>query len=214
MSLRIPFLVLILLTLLAVTQRAEAQQWQATLSDDGVYRSALVQYPNLGLSLRCHAPVAGPGRVIDSIWFETTIPPPDQFLIEFSEELVPLPDGSRSDLIVFLDQTGYRLPLVYLNELAGSIETQLASADALFANLPSASRMVLQVGATLAWELPIAGLAGAVDQARRSCLLTPKAVLADPAAPDGFTLPQQVQGHVDRQCGGAGTHCAGCPAGG
>lgn len=148
---------------------AVAQSWQADLSRDAAYLAGDVSYPGLGMRFTCHARAPEHGNVIDSIWFESTIAPPSQFLIGFSDPLVPLGPLYRDDLTLFVGQTGYRLPRVSWNELNSGWETLVGVSDRMFAALPNATRLVLHVGNTQAWELPVNGLATSLAQAQAHC---------------------------------------------
>lgn len=154
---------------IALTTAVQSQSWQTDLSRDAAYVAAVVRYPELGMGFSCHARAPEQGAVIDSIWFESTIAPHAQFLIEFSDPFVPLGPEYRDDLTLFVGQTGFRLPRVGWNEMADGWETFVSVSDKLFTALPGAARLVLQVGNEQAWELPLNGLVPALKQAQTHC---------------------------------------------
>ena len=199
-----------LLIWIVLATSAASQSWQAKLTRDAAYIAGSVSYPGLGIGFACHSRAPERGSVINSDWFEASIGKPGQFLIDFSTALVPSGMSRRSDLILVVDQTGYRLPSVGWNDMLSSWETSVGVTDALFGALPTASRLILQVGTQQAWELPVNGLGAAVDQARAHCMAAwngvvfalPAAPAPAPAAGQPFQLPPQIQAYANGQCNG------------
>lgn len=207
----------LLIALLLTPFAAIAQEWRATLSSDNAYVGGWVGIPSYALGFSCAARAPAQGSVINSTWFETSIAPPWHYLIGISENLIPYEQGTRNDLILFVDQTGYRLPPTAHNEMEGGWQFELPMTDGLFAQLPKASRLVLQVGTQAAWELPVANLGPALDTLRNTCAQTWIAtgfaapagldpitgpVAPAPAANTPFHLPPQVQAFADARCNG------------
>ncbi len=200
-----------------------AQSWIADLSDDGGYAGAIVTYPGVGMGFNCAARSIQNKPIMDTMWFESTVAPPYQFQIEVGDKLIPTDPWERSDIVLFLDQTGYRLPTVGWNEMDGGWQVNLSMTDASIRSLQSTSRMVLQVGTQAAWEIPVVGLGPALEKARQFCAATwiatgyppppgfgaitaaaPVAPTLAPAAQSGvFQLPSQIQAFADKQCQGA-----------
>ncbi len=209
------------LILMLLAPMAQAQSWGTTTSDDGGFAAGMVRYPGLGAGFTCTARSVQNKRIIDTSWFEVTTAPPWHFIVWFDEVLIPTTTIKRSDLVYFVGQTGYRLPLTYYNELDGGWQVMLPMTDELFTALSGANRLVLAVGAQQSWELPVAGLGAALDEARAFCAAT--WAITGPAAPPGlavvpapapmpapqpapqgpFTLPQQIIADVQGKCAGA-----------
>ncbi len=197
-----------------------AQQWAVDASDDGAYAGAFVRYPGLGMEFFCAARSVQNLPVIDSQWFEVSIAPPWQFQIGMTDQLIPMAPDPRSDIVLFVDQTGYRLPDVYWDEMGGGWGVSLSMTDTVLAAMRKASRFVLQIGAEKAWELPVTGLGAGLEQAAQFCGATwvatgnpvppgfgqvaAPASAPPPAQGSAFTLPAQVQSNANRQCLDAG----------
>ncbi|MGC1494562.1 MAG: hypothetical protein WA790_02045 [Sulfitobacter sp.] len=202
-----------------------AQSWTADLSDDGGYAGAFVSYPGLGFGFNCAARSIQNKPIMDTMWFETTVAPPYQYQLAMSDQLIPTDPWERSDIILFVDQTGYRLPKVQWNEMEGGWQVDLTMTDASIQSLQRAARVVLQVGNQSAWEIPVNGLGPALEEARQFCAATwiatgypapqgfgqitaPAPVapaLAHPVQPGVFQLPSQIQAYADKQCQGFAT---------
>jgi hypothetical protein len=156
------------------------------------------------------------------MWFESTVAPPWHFQIAAAETLIPADTFERADIVLFVDQIGYRLPVVQWNEMDGDWQVDIAMTDPMMAALRTASRMVLQVGSQTAWDMPTVGLGPALEQAQQFCAATwvatgfgpppgfgqvtappPPAFAAPPVSPQGvFQLPAQIQSFADKQCEG------------
>ncbi len=149
-----------------------AQGWSAKITSDSAYVGGWASIPGNGVGFSCAARSPLNGSVIDSQWFESSIAQPWWFLVRISETLIPASIQQRADVVLFVDQTGYRLPPVFHNELEGGWQVELPMRDPMFAAMAGASRLVLQVGAESAWELPVAQLGSALDELRQACAAT------------------------------------------
>ena len=196
-----------------------AQNWNADVSDDGGYAGGFVVYPGLGMGFNCAARSVQNKPLMETMWFESTVAPPYQFQITFDQNLVPSDRPQRSDIVMFVDQTGYRLPAMEWNELDGEWQVNLSMTDASIRALQTVTRLVLQVGSQAAWDIPVTGLGPALEQARQHCAATWLATgnpapsgfgsitaAANPPVPQPqpgmFELPTQVQAYANQQCNG------------
>lgn len=195
-----------------------AQQWQARTSDEGTYAAGFVRYPGLDMSIYCAARSVQNRPLMQGGWHETVVAPPWHFQITFDPTLVPFADGGWSDLVLYVGDTGYRLPHTEFDEFEGLWKIDLQMTDRLFAALRAAPRLVLAVGALKSWELPTRNLGPALQKAQAHCGATwqvtgfpAPAGLRVQAAPavaspkkSGFQLPPQILTHVNATCGGFG----------
>lgn len=202
-----------------------AQSWTADLSDDGGYAGAFVSYPGVGFGFNCAARSIQNKPLMDTMWFESSVAPPYQYQLTMTDQLIPTDPWERSDIILFVNETGYRLPKVQWNEMDGGWQVDLTMTDTAIRALQNASRVVLQVGTQAAWEVPVVGLGAALEKARQFCAATwvatgypapagfgaltgaaPSAPAAPVPSPQGvFQLPAQIQAHADKQCQGLAT---------
>ena len=194
-----------------------AQGWTAEITRDDVYDAGRVVMHGNGMVVSCAARSPRRAPVLNSRWWEVSVAPPWQYLIVFNDQLVPLEgQAQEAEMTLFVDQTGYRLPVVYRNELEGGWQTMLGMTDPMFGAIDGASNLVLQVGRVAAWEIPVAGLAQGLKEIRDACAATwnatgsptPAGISTQgtaapaPAPTAAFTLPPQVQAHANQQCGG------------
>ena len=161
---------LILVLSLLAAGPTVAQDWRADIRSDDAYAGGWASGP--GLSFMCAARTPRQGSVIDSNWFELSVPRPWHLIVEFGDPLIPDGPLTRSDIVFFLDGTGYRLPEIWLNELAGGWEVELSMADQMMVALQQAERLILQVGSQGAWDIPLSGMAAAWDQVAATCATT------------------------------------------
>ena len=83
-----------------------------------------------------------------------------------------MPNGAgcqRSDIVIWVGETGYRLPIVSFNELDGVWQVQVQAADPLIAALSGAGQFVLAAGPGTAWSFGTTGLASALQQTLSHC---------------------------------------------
>lgn len=148
-----------------------AQGWTAEVSRDEIYDAGRVFMPGRMINISCAAPTGRANVTPDSRWWEVSVAPPWQYLLDFANPMVPEAQvGYEVEMILFADGTGYKLPLVSLNELEGGWQVILPMSDPVFGAAAVASRLILQVGPGTAWELPVAGLAGGLNQIRDICV--------------------------------------------
>ncbi|WP_102107929.1 hypothetical protein [Oceaniglobus roseus] len=207
--------------LLTAAGRLAAQGWQAELSDDGGYAIGTALYSGLPLVFDCAARSVQNPLPADRMWPDYTHAPPWQVLIGAGDALVRASGAERADILLLVDQTGYRLPPLRWNGMDEAWQVALSMGDPMLAALRSASRLVMQVGTEAAWEIPVAGLGAALDAAQAYCGAAwvaageapPPGIAAPPAAPPAlpspqggaFALPSQIQAHADAKCEGRAT---------
>lgn len=184
---------------------AQAQVWQATTSDDGhfIYHRADA---GAGVSFTCLAPSLQ-GRPAHEVGaHEETPMGPGMTRIEIrSDRASPVVQFKRGDLVLWADQTGYRLPTTYFNDLAGLWEIDLPDSDGLWGALGTAGAVIFAPGADQAWQLPTQNIAQALARVQTDCDQAWRAAQAAPVAPSGqvVTLPSQMAAHVAQGCGAA-----------
>lgn len=195
---------------------ASAQNWSVWSDDNGGYAVASVGLEVPSMSMSCHARSVQNLPLFQTGWHESTVAPPYHFIFGFTQNLIDTWIQQRRDLILFVDQTGYQLPLTQWNEMEGGWEVKLPMSDPIFAAMNSATRLVLQVGSEAAWEFPVNGLAASLEEARQYCANTwvrtgypaphwfgPVTGAAPPLPTStGFQIPQQVLGYANTQCEG------------
>lgn len=201
---------LIALILCFCATSVAAQVWRTTKADDGhfLYFSAGA---NAGFGLTCLAPSLQRRPAIEVGAHETSAMGPGTTRIEMSRDrLSPATNESRSDVVLWVDQTGYRLPVVQWNELVGHWELDLPSDDPLWAALAVARSVVLAPGAEQAWQLPVQDLGLALRNLQTECGLawaaaqTGVAQSPEPLAAVGgqvVSLPPALARHVQQGCG-------------
>ncbi|MGB3245346.1 MAG: hypothetical protein WBB25_12490 [Sulfitobacter sp.] len=200
---------------------AVAQTWQIRQSDDGGYAAAIATYAGLPFSVTCAARSVQNLPLAQTSWFESTVAPPWHFLFETTDALIPATTFERSDILIFADQNGYRLPPVEWNELDGRWQVSISITDPMIAALDVATRIVLQTGPQTAWEIPVDGFGTTLDQAAAYCAATWQATgHTIPYGMAGTSIPNTAvaettpghrpeigviaQRHIDRLCNGSG----------
>lgn len=214
----------ILLTLVAAPAIL-AQTWQAALDDDGGYAYGYAQADDLPMGFACTVRSVQNRPLIEVGAHEEQPTAPYNMRIEFWGPTIPETGvQTRTDMALWVDDTGYQLPPVVRDEFYGYWWVELSMGDPLYRALGSASRLVLAVGQDAVWDVPVGDLGLALTQAQQHCAATlvatgnpapawfgpvPAAIpqAAAPAAPTSsdFTVPQQVIAHANRLCQGVAT---------
>ncbi|MEP6066123.1 MAG: hypothetical protein ABJ246_09820 [Paracoccaceae bacterium] len=178
------FLLPLLLALWSFDVRS--QTWTYRSADDGHYVYAGAG-AGLNLDFLCNAPSAQGLEAIQVGAHEETSVARGQIKIDIEMDRLSFEnDGQRNDVMIWLGQTGYRLPTVILNELIGVWEVQINTSDALIANLKTAQSLVLAAGENAGWQFPTDGLADAVTKSIETCEAA--WVAAESAAPNAATV--------------------------
>lgn len=148
---------------------AAAQTWTYQTWDNGHLIHA-VAGSGQGLSFRCNGPSTGGLDALTAEAHEDTRTPRGQMLIEIGPDRVPLGNAySRGDVVLWVDETGYRLPMMTLNELDGVWQVQVSTRDALFVALMQGQDVVVAPGIDAAWSYATPGLRRALEQAMSLC---------------------------------------------
>lgn len=215
------------LLLLCSASAATAQTWEAALNDDGGYAYGYARAEGLPMAFACNARSVQNRPLIEVGAHEEQPTAPYHMRIEFWGKAIPETGVDlRADMVLWADDTGYQLPPVARDEFYGYWFVELSMSDPIFPEFAGASRLVLAVGQDAVWEVPMAGLSQAVEQAQQHCAATlvatgypappwfgpVMAAAQQRAAPSSgaptsgvFTVPQQVIGHANRLCEGAAT---------
>lgn len=189
---------LIALILLCWASAAQAQQWQANRIDGGhfIVHDARA---NAGVRLFCLAPSLQGRPAIEVEQHEESPTGRDTLRLEIRADRIPVGNAvSRGDVVLWLDQTGYRLPQLSWNELNNIWEVDLPYGDGLWGALGQAGSIILAPGQDQAWQLPAAALGTALEAVRAGCAADWAA--ADQRAPASVTIPQAMLAHVARGC--------------
>ena len=200
---------------------ALAQSWVAAVNDDGGYAYGYARAEGLPMAFACNARSVQNRPLIEVGAHEEQPTAPYAMRIEFWGKTIPETGvDTRADMVLWADDTGYQLPPVVRDEFYGYWWVEISMGDPIFPEFAGASRLVLAVGQDAVWELPMAGLSQAVEQAQQHCAATlvatgypapawfgPVAAAPQqptPAAPTpgAFTIPQQVITHANRLCEG------------
>lgn len=155
---------------LALLPAATSAQWSANTGDGGTYLYGRASDPSGTLALGCTAPSPQGIPAIETGWHESRTTEPYGLMVEFNDSLF---DWSATtvlpNVVVYLDQTGYRLPPVHLDELLGT-GVILQMADPMVQALFGATRLVLDPGQGKAYDYDLSGFAPALDQAMIHCI--------------------------------------------
>ncbi|MGB7240615.1 MAG: hypothetical protein WBC93_00830 [Sulfitobacter sp.] len=154
-----------------ISGAVSAQSWEAKLSDNGGYAYGYAVYPGLKMAFACVARSVQNRPLMDVFAHEDQPTKPYHMRIELNPPLIP--NVSALDgVILYANDTGFRLPRVMNDEFFGYASVELPMSDSLFSGLNSARRVVLAVDGSTAWELPTNGLGDAIKKAREYCTAT------------------------------------------
>ncbi|MEO0746158.1 MAG: hypothetical protein AAFY49_12495 [Pseudomonadota bacterium] len=177
---------------------AQAQVWQARSFDGGHYVVHTVR-ADVSVDLVCLAPSLQRRPPMEVEQHEILPMAAGMTRLEIGMDRVPVGNAIvRNDVVLWADQTGYRLPPISFSELDSVWQVDIAAADPLWAALSQARAIVLAPGQDQAWQLPVAGLATALSQLQSDCAA---AWSAAQSAPGTVTVPQQVINRVTQGCG-------------
>ena len=177
----------------------QAQVWQAETVDGGhfVFHTARA---GAAVDLLCLAPSLQRRPAVDVGQHETRPMARGMTRIEIGTQRIPVGNATqRGDVVLWADQTGYRLPPLNFNEIDGVWQVDISDADPLWAGLTQARAIVLAPGQDQAWQLPVAGFASAVARLQRDCVAAWSA--AQSAAPASVSVPPAVVARVAQGCG-------------
>lgn len=157
------------LLLLLMANALSAQTWTHGTSDSGnlVYGWTT---SGQGLSMSCNAPSTGGLDAMSAGSHEDTRVPRAMVLFEIRQDRIPVGNALQiNNLVLWLDQTGYRLPATNWNELNGVWEVMISTSDPLVSAMRTASSLILAPGSDTPWQFQTDGLANTLDQALSLC---------------------------------------------
>ena len=180
---------------------AQAQVWQAQSVDGGHYIAHTAR-AGVSVDLVCLAPSLQRRPPMEVEQHEMLPMDAGRTRIEIGMDRVPVGNAIvRSDVVLWADQTGYRLPPVSFSELDSVWQVDIAASDPIWAALSQASAIVLAPGQDQAWQLPVAGRATALPELQADCAAAWSAARSAPTAPGTVTIPPQVINRVTQGCG-------------
>lgn len=159
----------------AITLAAGPAQadWQQSHYDNGAIFSGSAGPEGRLFSLRCTNLSRQGLDLVMMGSHEETQTAPGQLLVSVAPSLVPVRgiEYERSDLIVWADGTGYRLPRVSFNEFSGDgWETRIGIADPMVLALMSASTVIVGAAAGPHYQLDSANMGTALRETVQFCL--------------------------------------------
>ena len=193
-----------------------AQAWEGRTADNGAYVYGLAQPEGIGFRLMCTVPSLGGVPPLDVEAHEDPQTAPFEVRLEIDPALMAATGtGRRSDVVIWADQTGYRLPTMIYQELGEYWSVDLSMTDALIVALPDADRIVLAPGQDQPWSIPVGDVSAAMKTAFDACNQAavakghrpPPGLLTVPQAPTS-TAPEpptlaRARAHVVQGCGGS-----------
>ena len=154
--------------------------------------------------LACYAPSPQGRPAIEVGAHETEPTARGTIRIEFDPRLIPVQGvaTTRSDLVLWVDQVGYRLPAANYSDFYGYWGAEVGWDDPLFSALERAQSVVLAPGTDQPWQLVSAGLGPALAQVKSGCATDWSAPPATAQPPAGqVTIPAAVFARVAQDCG-------------
>lgn len=152
--------------LLAVAGLTET--WNHSVYDNGfrIYGHAR---SGEGLLIGCYGPSQGGLDVVAAEAHEDAHIPQGHLQINIDPKLIPVGNAMvRSDVVLWLDGTGYGLPQTIWNELDWVWQVNISMQDGLFQAMRRAKTLILAGGQT-PWQLATDGMGTALDQAVATC---------------------------------------------
>ena len=147
--------------------------WVADTADDGAYFYGTARVDNTSLALRCNGPSARGLPPMSVGAHEETVVPPFQVVFNLGSDLVPVPANGfqRSDIVIWANGTGFRLPKAGYNELNGAgWESFVSMTDPLVLSMLQGSDIVLGAEAGPHFTVPTVNLQQALYAAFGFCI--------------------------------------------
>lgn len=143
--------------------------WQALNSDDGAYFYGVADGGAVDLMCIGRSAQGLNPALVDA---HETAPTADFTLrLEFTNQFLPITDTyERHDVVIWTDRGGVRLPRVVWDELYSVWSVSLSMTDPLILSLFDAGRLVLGAEAGPFFEVPVDGLAAALEAAMGHCV--------------------------------------------
>lgn len=144
--------------------------WSARTADSGTYLFGNASDPSGTLTLGCTAPSPQGRPAIETGSHESHTTGPYGLTLGLHDSLFDWSATTElTNVVVYVDDIGYRLPPVQLDELLGT-GVKLQMTDPMIQAFFSATRLVLDTGQGKAYGYSVAGLAPALDQAQLYCI--------------------------------------------
>lgn len=159
-----------LVAALTMVTPSYAQSWSANTFDSGslLFAGAGVTGGTLGFG--CTAPSPQGLSLIETGSHESHRTDPFEITVGFSDSLFEWNDPYVIEgIVLYVDDIGYGLPPLDLNELQGSA-VYLPMTDQMVLALFDAQRLVLNTGQGVAYEYPVDGLTQALDTSFIYCV--------------------------------------------
>lgn len=182
---------------------ASAQVWAPTRVDDGhfIYHTAR---SGSGFAFACFAPSPQGKTAWEVGAHEVEATAQGTIRLEIDLRLIPVRgDGGqarRSDVILWIDQVGYRLPEMTYSDFYGYWGVAVGWDDALFPALRGARAVILAPGTDPAWQLPVTALDATLTTLRAGCAADWSAASEPPAG--SVAIPAQVNARITQGCSG------------
>ncbi|WP_341862445.1 hypothetical protein [Gymnodinialimonas sp. 57CJ19] len=159
-----------LVTLSLATAPVGAESWTPLTSDSGAILFAYAQVEGRTLGFGCTAPSPQGLGLMETGSHESHLTDPFEILVEISDSIITWePPYTIEGIVLSVDDVGYGLPPLQLNELQGSA-VYLPMTDQMVLALFEAQRLVLNPGQGVAYEYPVDGLTQALDTAFSYCV--------------------------------------------
>lgn len=172
-----------------------AETWSHRLYDNG-FRIYGYARSDQGLFFSCYGPSQGGKDMVSAGAHEDAAVPQGMLMINIAPGLIPLGNATqRSDFVLWVDGTGYRLPPVTFNELDGVWQVTVGMQDGLFRAM-SRARDLIVAGGAQPWQFATDGLAEALVETMAVCN---GAYAALPAAQP---LRARAEAEIAQGCGG------------
>ncbi|UWQ95002.1 hypothetical protein K3728_15095 [Rhodobacteraceae bacterium M385] len=152
------------------TAPLHAQSWTPLTSDSGAILFAYAQVEGRTLGFGCTAPSPQGLGLMETGSHESHLTDPFEMIVEISDSILTWePPYTIEGIVLSVDDVGYGLPPLQLNELQGSA-VYLPMTDQMVLALFEAQRLVLDPGQGVAYEYPVDGLTQALDTAFSYCV--------------------------------------------
>ncbi|MEL7090971.1 MAG: hypothetical protein AAFN94_04475 [Pseudomonadota bacterium] len=188
----------LILILILLCGAAQAQGWTAGRHDNGHSIGHFAR--GAGLTFVCFAPSPQGLSAFAAGAHETEPTAQGTIRLEFDPALIRVQGVAvaRSDLILWVDGTGYRLPEARYSDFYGYWGVALGWDDPLFAALGRARTILLAPGQDPVTQIAAGGMAAALGAVQQGC----RADWQGPAAPQGqvVTIPRQVNDAITQGC--------------
>ncbi|MCF6234128.1 MAG: hypothetical protein L3J36_13680 [Rhodobacteraceae bacterium] len=193
---------------------AQAQNWKFGLNDNKVLFRAHISTPGKpGFSLACAIRKPNPPAVVPGFFKGVTFTNPDELYLAFKGQEIgaPIRNEPRSDVLLVVGASAFRLPKISWGEYAAEWHTTLSATGPMFAAIAAAPSFEIHSNAgsvTVATSGFASGYASLVDACRRQFTASRHpwrpAPLVAPVAP--INMRKTAEADVAKGCKGASTY--------